>query len=162
MADRVEALGRSSGWAFEDAQTGLTIQHPEGRTIGRDEHALLAMVSNNASDLHVNAEFARATDFGEPVVLGALTIAVVLGLAEPREWPAADAALDRSGGWVSMRLAAPVFGGDTLRAESTILSVVPMPDGRGGLVRRRIVGLNQRAEVVATIDEERTVPTRRS
>jgi len=120
------------------------------------------MVSNNASDLHGNVEFARATDFGEPVVLGALTAAVIAGLAEPLEWPAAEAALGRSEGWISIRLAAPVFGGDTLRAESAILTVAAMPDGRGGVVRRRITGRNQHDEVVATIDEERFVPARGS
>ncbi len=118
------------------------------------------MISNNASDLHANVEFARSTSFGEPVVLGALTVAVVVGMAEPLEWAPADAAFARSRGWTSIHLAAPVFGGDTLRAESLILSVAALPDGRGGTVRRRIVGRNQHAAVVATIEEERLVTTR--
>ena len=116
------------------------------------------MVSNNASDLHANADYARTSDFGQPVVLGALTVAIVAGLAEPVEWPPKDAARGQSGGWASIRLASPVLAGDTLRAESTILSVAPLADGRGGLVRRRIVGRNQRNEEVVTIDEERWVP----
>jgi acyl dehydratase len=44
---------------------------------------------------------------------------------------------------------------------STILSVVPLADGQGGLVNRRLVGRNQRGEDVLTIDEERLVPGRR-
>ncbi len=148
------------GWSFEDVRPGLTIEHPGSRTIGSDEHIWLAMISNNASDLHGNADYARRTDFGQPVVLGALTVAVVLGLAQPVEWPPADAALGRSGGWISIRLAGPVFAGDTLRAESAILSVAPLADGRGGLVRRRIVGRNQHGEEVVTIDEERRIARR--
>lgn len=149
-----------SGWSFEDAQPGRTIEHPGGRTIGSDEHMWLAMVSNNASDLHVNADYARTTDFGQPVVLGALTVAVVAGLAEPIEWPPADALLGQSEGWVSIRLAGPVCAGDTLRAESAILSVVPLTDGVGGVVHRRIIGRNQHGEEVATIEEERRIARR--
>lgn len=149
-----------SRWSFEDAQPGLTIEHPGGRTIGSDEHGWLAMVSNNASDLHVDADYARTTAFGQPVVLGALTIAVVAGLAEPIEWSPADAGLGRSWGWISIRLTGPVFAGDTLRAESVILSGVSLADGRGGVVRRRIVGRNQRGEEVAAIEEERRVACR--
>ena len=119
------------------------------------------MVSNNASDLHGNKDYAKTTEFGQPVVLGALTVAVVVGLAEPVEWPAADAARRRAGGWDRIRLARPVVAGDTLRAESMILSVAPFERGGGGLVRRRIVGRNQRGDEVATIDEERWVPGRR-
>ncbi len=119
------------------------------------------MVTNNASDLHADAEYARTTGFGRPVVLGVLTVAVVAGLAEPIEWPAADAAKEAFPGWLSIRLAGPVFAGDTLRAESLILSVAPLADGHGGLVRRRIVGRNQRGEEVVTIEEERAVPLRR-
>lgn len=145
----------TSGWFLEDARPGVIIEHAGGRTIGLAEHAWLAMISNNASEVHGNADYARKTAFGQPVVLGALTVAVVAGLAEPIESAPADAVLGRPAGWSSIRLGSPVFAGDTLRAESTIESVVQLSHGRGGLVRRRIVGRNQRGEEVVSIEEER-------
>lgn len=148
----------TSGWCLEDALPGVTIEHAGGRTIGPAEHAWLAMISNNASDVHGNADYAGKTAFGQPLVLGALTVAVVAGLAEPIESPPEDAILGRPAGWTSIRLRSPVLAGDTLRAESRIESVDQLSHGRGGLVRRRIVGRNQRGEEVVTIDEERWVP----
>lgn len=147
-------------WAFEDARPGLTIVHPRGRTIGPDEHVWLALLTDNASDVHMDAEYARAMGFGRPMVLGALTVAVVVGLSEPLEWSPDAAARGASRGWRSIRLVRPVAAGDTIRSVSTILTAMPSADGRGGLVRRRITGRNQHDEDVATIEEEREVPRR--
>jgi len=152
--------GAAQGWCFEDARPGTTIIHPRGRTIGADEHVWLALMTNNASDIHANADFAKGTPFGRAMVLGALTVAIVVALAEPLEWPPGDAARGRPRGWISIRLARAVEAGDTIVSVSTILSASPGEDGRGGRVQRRIVGRNQRAEDVAIIEEEREIPRR--
>ncbi len=149
-----------SGWSFADALVGSTIHHPGGRTIGADEHVWLAWVTNNASDLHGNADAAAQTKFGRPVVLGALTVAIVIGLAQPAEWPAGDVARHRPTGWISIRLSGPVFPGDTLQAESVIAAARPFDDRRGGLVRRRIVGRTVSGGEVLRVEEERAVPAR--
>ena len=148
--------GIAPGWAFEDAEVGAVIAHPGSRRIGLDEHGWIAMVTSNASDLHLDANQADSSAFGQPVVLGALTVAIVVGLAEPQEWPAAAVGRGELAGWTAIRLGEPVFGGDTIQAESTILAAARTE--HGGLVQRRIVGRNQRGEVVATIDEGRLVP----
>jgi acyl dehydratase len=149
----------SSSWAFDDAAVGSTIQHRGGRTIGADEHVWLAWITNNASDLHGNVDAASRTEFGQAVVLGALTVAIVIGLAEPAEWPAKDVARHRATGWRSIRLTGLVVPGDTLWAESVILGAAPFADGVGGLVRRLIVGRTQAGAEVARVEEERAVPT---
>ncbi|GAC1513377.1 MAG: hypothetical protein NVS1B3_17770 [Candidatus Dormibacteraceae bacterium] len=158
---RRNPLGLSS-WSFDDASAGSTIQHWGGRTIGADEHVWLAWISNNASDLHGNADAAGHTEFGRAVVLGALTVAIVIGLAEPVAWPAKDVAFYRPLGWSSIRLTGLVVPGDTLRAESLILDAAPFAGGRGGLVRRVVVGRTQAGTVVCRVEEERAVPTRAS
>jgi acyl dehydratase len=157
-----EPLGAGSAWAFEDAWPGVSIVHPRGRTIGSDEQASLAMLTDNASDVHLDATYGAATGFGRPLVLGALTVAIVVGMSEPVEWPAGEAARGRRIDWRSIRLVGPVAGGDTITTVSIVLATTPSPDGRGGLVRRRIVGRNQRAEPVVSIEEEREVPRRAS
>jgi acyl dehydratase len=108
----------------------------------------------------MDAEYARTLGFGSPMVLGAFTVAVVVGLSEPVEWSPDAAARGVSRGWRSIRLVRPVAAGDTIRSVSTILTVMPSADGRGGFVRRRITGRNQHDEDVATIEEEREVPRR--
>ena len=147
-------------WTFDDAMVGSTIQHERARTIGADEHVWLAWVTNNASDLHGNADAAARMEFGRPVVLGALVAAIVIGLAEPAEWPAEEVAKYWPKGWRTIRLSKAVLPGDTVRAESRILAATPLASGEGGLVRRLIVGRTQAGTEVARVEEERAVPAR--
>lgn len=146
------------GWSFDDVVVSSIIHHPGGRTIGADEHVWLAWLTNNASDLHGNADAAPGMEFGRTVVLGALTAAIVIGLAEPAEWRAADAARFRPAGWRSIQLRGVVLPGDTLTAESRILAATPFDSGEGGLIRRMIVGRTQSGAEVARVEEERAVP----
>jgi acyl dehydratase len=148
-------------WWLDDALPGALIQHPHGRTIDEAEHVWLAWVTHNISDVHSDAHRAAAGPFGRPLVLGALTAAIVIGLAEPAMPEASSAVASLPRGWSSIRLAAPVAAGDTLRAESRIHTVTPIPDGRMGLVTRTITGRDQRGDAVVVIEEvDRAVPVR--
>jgi acyl dehydratase len=140
-------VGLQRGWWLEDAVPGAVIDHPGGRTIDEAEHVLLAWVTDNASDVHGNADRAARGEFGRPVVLGALTVAIVLGLAAPATGPPADPASIALPNWRSIRLGRPVVPGDTLSATSRIHAV----DGR--LVRRTVEGRNQHGDIVAAIEE---------
>ena len=146
------------GWWLEDVRPGTIVRHPGGRTITADEHPVLAALADSMSEVHGNADRAARTPFGQPLVLGALTTAVVIGLAAPAvgRWGHARRALPR--GWRRIRLSGVVLAGDTLRAESRIVSVARDADGAGGLVERSIVGRNQRHEGVVEIDEVCWVP----
>ena len=164
MTDREPARpiipGAEDGWYLEDAVPGAVLRHPHGRTIGAGEHVWLAWVSDNASDLHGNADRASRGAFGGPVVLGALSVAIVAGLAAPAGGSPATWTAARLTGWHEIRLLRPVVAGDTLRAESTIARPVGPPGALGGLVRRRIAGLDERGETVLTIDETCWAPRR--
>lgn len=108
--------GAQRGWWLEDALPGTTIVHPGGRTISEAEHVWLAWVTHNLSDIHGNADAARRTEWGEPLVLGMLTAAIVIGLAEPATGPPETVAEATGSGWDWIRLEHVVTAGDTLRA----------------------------------------------
>jgi acyl dehydratase len=152
--------GSQRGWWLEDARPGRILRHPGGRTIGEAEHVWLAWVTHNVGDLHGDAQAARRSGWAGPVVLGMLSVAIVIGLAEPAVPPPALAGLGLSRGWRSIRLTAAVSPGDTLRAESEIAAIRPSPGGATGHVHRTIRGYDQRDTVVAVIDEEREVSRR--
>jgi 2-methylfumaryl-CoA hydratase len=152
--------GAEDGWYLEDAVAGAVLRHPHGRTIGSGEHVWLAWVSDNASDLHGNADRASRGAFGGPIVLGALSVAIVAGLAEPAGGSPATWTVARLTGWHEIRLLRAVLPGDTLRAESTIVGLVGSPEALGGLVRRRVSGRDQRGDEVLTIDETCWAPRR--
>ena len=149
------------GWWLEDAVPGALLRHPGGRTFDDTEHVWLAWITHNISDVHGNADAAADGDWGVPVVLGALTVSVVVGLAGSAVGPPASAAASVGEGWQTIRLSGPVVPGDTITAESFIHSVAAPAKGEiGGLVHRTIHGRNQRGQIVATIEEQRWVPSR--
>jgi acyl dehydratase len=149
------------GWWLEDAVPGTVLRHAGGRTIDDAEHVWLAWITHNVSDVHGNTAAAVKGDWGVPLVLGALTVSVVVGLAGPATGPPASAAASVGEGWQTIRLSGPVVAGDTIYAESVIHAAAPLtPEGSGGHVHRTIHGRNQNGQVVATIEEQRWVPSR--
>jgi acyl dehydratase len=149
--------GAQRGWWLEDAVPGTTIYHPGGRTINEGEHVWLAWLTHNISDVHGNADAAAHSEWGQPLVLGMLTAAVVVGLAAPADGSPEAVSETWSDGWRAIRLEGPVVAGDTLKAESRIVGVSDDAAGTSGLVTRTVIGRNQRSEVVVRIEEARTV-----
>jgi itaconyl-CoA hydratase len=143
------------GWEgrfLEDFTVGDVYRHAHGRTITETDNTWFTLLTNNTHDIHFNADYASRTEFGRPLVVSTLTLAVVTGLSVPDVSQNAVANL----GWDEVRLSAPVFAGDTLYAESEVLSVRPSSSRPGqGVVRVRTRGFNQRSETVITY--ERTV-----
>jgi acyl dehydratase len=156
--DASRAAPGQRGWWFEDAVPGAVIRHRGGRTVTADEHARLAWLTDNASDVHGDAHRAATGAFGEPVVLGALSAAIVIGLAGPATGRATDLPNQLPSGWRRISLSGLVRPGDTLYARSTVHA--SQPTGAGGLVERTIEGRNQRDEVVVVVDERCWAPSR--
>ena len=67
--------------------------------------------------MHFNAPYAERTQFGQPLVNSAFTLALVTGMTVPDTSENAAANL----AWTDIKLPKPVFAGDTLWAESEIL-----------------------------------------
>jgi acyl dehydratase len=155
------AITRQRGWFLDDVRPGLVLRHPGARTIGPDEQVLLAWWTNNAGDLHGDAARAARGPFGGPVVLGALTVAIVAGLAGPAVPDPEDLPDDVGIGWDRIRLVRRVLPGDTIRAESAIHEVHPDGSGRGGIVRRTVTGFDQGGLPVVVLDERIWSPRQR-
>jgi itaconyl-CoA hydratase len=149
--------GGSRGWWFEDAVPGQLIRHPGGRTIGDAEHVWLAWVTHNVSDVHGNADAASSTVWGQPLVLGMLSVAIVIGLAQPAMGPSDTAAIGHDAGWSAIKLERPVLAGDTLRAESLIERVEAVEAAPYGRVERTILGRKQDGSVVVRVSEQRDI-----
>jgi len=143
------------GWEgrfLEDFRVGDVYRHAGGRTITETDNIWFTLLTNNTHQIHLNADYAARTEFGRPLVVSTLTLAIVTGLSVPDVSQNAVANL----GWDKVRLTAPVFAGDTLYAESEVLEVRPSRSRPGqGIVRVRTRGFNQRGETV--IEYERTV-----
>mgnify|MGYP000560106550 CR=1 FL=1 len=127
-------------------------------------HPTAALGTNDVGPYYLFASWvgAGADLFGLQVlnsILGALTAAIVIGLAEPAVADAADAGRAVAGGWQRIDLTATVIAGDTVSVSSRIGRVTPDEDRRGGRVERVIEGRNQHGAVVVRVEESRWVPS---
>ena len=143
------------GWEgryLEDFSVGDVYRHAHGRTITQTDNTWFSLLTNNPHDVHSNADYASRTEFGRPLVVSTLTLAIVTGLSVPDVSQNAVANL----GWENVRLPAPVFAGDTIYAESEVLEVRPSRSRpTQGIVRVRTRGFNQ--DGVTIMEFERAV-----
>ena len=147
--------GPVRGWEgryLEDFRVGDVYRHAHGRTITQTDNTWFSLLTNNPHDVHSNADYASRTEFGKPLVVSTLTLAIVTGLSVPDVSQNAVANL----GWENVRLTAPVFAGDTIYAESKVLEVRPSKSRpTQGIVRVHTRGFNQ--DGVTILDFERAV-----
>ncbi|MER5458014.1 MaoC family dehydratase [Micromonospora sp. NPDC002389] len=108
------------GWTgrfFEDFQVGDVYQHPLGRTVTETDNTWFTLLTMNTSQMHFNAEYAARSEFGRPLVVSTLTLAIAVGQSVTDLTQNAFANL----GWDDISLPHPVFAGDTLYSESLVL-----------------------------------------
>ena len=140
------------GRYFEDFEIGATYEHRPGRTLSEADNTWFTLLTMNTHPIHFDAEYAKHSEYGRPVVVSTLTLAVLVGMSVSDISQKAIANL----GWERIKLPKPVFAGDTLYAESTVLDKresESRPDQ--GIVTVRTIGRNQRREVVCEF--ERTI-----
>ena len=107
----------SYGRYFEDFRVGDVYEHRPGRTISEADNTWFTLLTMNQHPLHFDREYARHTEFGQPLVDSTLTLAIVTGMSVSDVSQKAIANL----GWTDIRMPAPVFNGDTIYAESEVL-----------------------------------------
>ena len=146
-----------SGRYYEDFTIGETYEHRPGRTISEADNTWFTLLTMNTHPIHFDAEYARHTEFGRPLVVSTLTLAILVGMSVADVSRKAIANL----GWRDIRLPKPVFPGDTLDAESTVLEMRESRSRPGeGIVTVRTIGRNQRGEVVCEFERTMLVMKR--
>ena len=146
-----------SGRYYEDFELGATYEHRPGRTISEADNTWFTLLTMNTHPIHFDAEYARHSEFGRPLVVSTLTLSLLVGMSVSDTSQKAIANL----GWDKVRLPRPVFIGDTLYAESTVLDKresASRPDQ--GIVTIRTLGRNQRQEVVCEFERTMLVMRR--
>ncbi len=133
------------GRFFEDFAVGDVFRSRLGRTITETENIWFTNLTLNTNQIHFNTPYAESTRFGKPLVNSAFTLSLVTGLTVPDTSENATANL----GWTDITLPKPVFVGDTLWAESEILSTrLSQSNPTVGILSLRTRGINQHREVV--------------
>lgn len=131
---------------YEDFEIGMVIRHPLGRTITSADNAWFTLLTVNSNPIHFDTHYAAQTEFKRPLVNSTFTLALVTGLS------VSD--ISQYGvnlGWDEVRMPAPVFEGDTIYAESEVLSTrASKSRPHMGLVEIKTTGFKQDGTVVLT------------
>ena len=137
--------------SYDELEVGAVYRSRFGRTVLDADNVWFTLLTNNTNPIHFDAEYAASTEWGRPLVDSTFTLALVTGLSVA---DISERAVNL--GWRDVRLPAPVFAGDTIRAETEVLEKRESRSRPGhGIVTVRSRGLNQRDEVV--IEFERTI-----
>ncbi len=143
-----EDIGRS----FDDFKVGDVYEHRPGRTITEADNVWFTLLTMNTHPLHFDNAYAAESEFKKPLVNSCLTLSIVTGMSVSDISQKAVANM----GWANVKLTAPVFVGDTIYAESEVLSKrlsKSRPDQ--GLVTVKTRGL--KADGTVFMEFERTV-----
>jgi acyl dehydratase len=137
---------RPSGRWFEELEVGSVVGHRTRRTVTDADNVFFSCLTMNPQPLHLDAAFARSTEFGMPLVNSLFTLGLVVGLTVPELTMGTTVA---NLGFGSIAFPKPVFAGDTVRAESEVVSARPSKSRPGaGIVEFEHRGRNQRDELI--------------
>ncbi len=147
----------SYGRYFEDFEIGDVYEHRPGRTITESDNTWFTLLTMNQHPLHFDAEYAAKSEFGKPLVNSCLTLSIVAGMSVSDVSQKAVANL----GWDKIKLAAPVYVGDTLYAESEVLAKrASKSRPNQGIVTIRTTGKKQDDTVFMSFERSMLIPMR--
>jgi acyl dehydratase len=141
---------------FEDFRVGQRFTSGT-RLVTEADLIQFAGLTGDKNRIHIDAEYARATRFGQRVVHGAYGISIFFGLLHDaglvRESAIAVTDLD----W---RFTAPIFVGDRLHFEMLITRCRPSATDQAGRIHRAVRMLNDAGTVVQQGDTAMLVAAR--
>jgi acyl dehydratase len=135
-----------AGRLFDEWQVGDRIEHEIRRTVTETDNLLFSAMTYNPQPLHIDAEAAKTSEFGQILVNGTFTFALMVGLSVG---DTTVGTLVANLGYDQLVMPAPVFIGDTMRATSEVTELKESKSRpTAGIVTFRHELINQRGQVV--------------
>jgi acyl dehydratase len=135
------------GLFFEELRADVLYVHSPGRTVGEADNTLFSTLTMNPQSLHLDAAASAATEFGQRLVNSMFTLSTLIGLSVGQLTQGTTVA---NLGFSEISFPRPVFIGDTLYGESTVVEKRLSASRPGnGIVLFEHRAYNQRHELVA-------------
>lgn len=135
-----------AGRWFEQFVDGEVIAHDTRRTVTETDNVIFTTLSMNPAAIHLDHDYSSRTEFGKPLMNSVFTLGLVVGLT------IADTTLGTTVGnlgFEEVKFPKPVFAGDTIRAETTVVTKRESKSRpTQGIVTFVHRGINQRGEIV--------------
>lgn len=109
-----------AGLHLEEFVVGQVIRHQLTKTVTESDNMLFSTMTLNAQPLHIDFDFAARSEWGKPLVNSLFTLGLMIGISVH------DTTLGTTIGNLGMTetiFPHPVFHGDTIRVETSIMSV---------------------------------------
>ncbi len=137
------------GRYFDEWKVGDRVAHSVTRTVTETDNVLISTLTHNPQPMHLDAEVAKESEFGQILVNSCFTFSLTVGIS------VADTTLGSlvaNLGFDEVKFPKPVFCGDTLRIESEVVAVRESGSRpNAGIVTWEHRALNQRGEIVCTM-----------
>lgn len=135
-----------AGRFFDEWTVGDLIVHQPGRTVTETDNLLFSAMTHNMQPLHLDAEAAKASEFGQILVNSTFTFSLAIGLS------IADTTvgtLIANLGFDKVVTPKPTFIGDTLTCSSEVVELRESKSRpNAGIITFKHELTNQRGEVV--------------
>ncbi|HWB47446.1 MAG TPA: MaoC family dehydratase [Hyphomicrobiaceae bacterium] len=136
-----------TGLYLEQLEVGRVFEHPIRRTVTEADNVLFSCLTHNPQPLHIDREFAKNSEWGQPLVNSLFTLGLMIGVS------VGDTTLGTTVGNLGMtevKFPKPVFHGDTLHVTTEIVSKRNSRTHKNaGIVEFLHRAYNQRGELVA-------------
>jgi len=137
------------GLYFEEFKEGQVFKHAIRRTVTETDNVLFSTMTMNPAALHLDHHYAETeTEFGKPLVNSLFTLGLMIGISVHDTTHGTTIA---NLGMTDITFPKPVFQGDTLRIETTVVAKRRSKSRPGaGIVTFQHKAYNQRSEEVAS------------
>jgi acyl dehydratase len=135
-----------AGLWFEEFKTEQVLQHEIRRTVLESDNMWFSNATCNPAAIHIDAEYSKSTEFGQPLMNSIFTLGLIIGLSVQDTTLGTTVA---NLGMTDVVFPFPVFAGDTLRSQTTVLEKRESKSRpNAGIVTFLHQGFNQRGEEV--------------
>ena len=136
-----------AGLYFEQFEPGQRFEHAVRRTVTEADNVFFSTLTMNPAAIHLDAEYAKGTPFGERLVNSLFTLGLLVGLSV---YDTTFGTTIGNLGFEEVRFPKPVLIGDTLRVVTAVISKRESQSRQdSGIVVLEHRAFNQRDEEVA-------------
>lgn len=137
-----------AGLWFEEFKVGQEFQHEIRRTVTESDNMWFSNATCNPAAIHIDADYCKGTEFGQPLMNSIFTLGLVIGLSVQDTTLGTTVA---NLGMTDVVFPKPVFAGDTIRSRTTVLDMrASKSRPNAGIVTFLHQGFNQRGEEISS------------
>jgi acyl dehydratase len=136
-----------AGLWFDELPEGMVIDAEWTRTVTEADNVLFCGMTMNVQPLHLDAEFAKSTEFGRPLVNSLFTLGLMIGMSVHNLTMGTTIA---NLGMTDVKFSHPLFEGDTVHCTTEVIGKRESKSRPGaGIVEFHHCAYNQDNKLVA-------------